>query len=161
MGVIAGRPETNMGQGTSGPAVAAAALPFLSVMPGPGTSGLVGLDIIGKVLRKRAGKLTADDGDTSGDDAASVVRGLVADIRRATEGKFNIVVIKATIDHDASGIKDTLKEEEELPHREYGTYKVYVFGKGTFVNKGDGGFSSVCCSGKYTQSGGRYTFQEI
>ena len=46
------------------------------------------------------------------DDAASVVRGLVADIRRATEGKFNIVVIKATIDHDASGIKDTLKEEE-------------------------------------------------
>ena len=46
------------------------------------------------------------------DDAASAVRGLVADIRRATEGKFNIVVIKATIDHDASGIKDTVTEEE-------------------------------------------------
>ena len=39
-------------------------------------------------------------------------------------------------------------------------YKVYIFSKGTFVNKGDGGFTNFCCSGNYTQSGGRYKFQE-
>ena len=43
---------------------------------------------------------------------------------------------------------------------EYGTYKVYVFGKGVFVNKGDGGFRNICCIGKYNQAGGRFTFQE-
>ena len=49
-----------MGQGTSGPAVATAALPFLSIVPGCGPSA----EMIGRVLRKRAGRLTADDGDT-------------------------------------------------------------------------------------------------
>ena len=46
------------------------------------------------------------------DDAASAVRGLVAEIKRCSGGAFNIVVIKATVDHDASGIKDTLQEEK-------------------------------------------------
>ena len=40
-------------------------------------------------------------------------------------------------------------------------YKVYIFGSGTFVNKGDGGFSNIAVSGKYTHSGGRYNFLDF
>ena len=46
------------------------------------------------------------------DDVASVLRGFMAGLKKTTEGKSNIVIIKASIDHDASGIKDTVTEEE-------------------------------------------------
>ena len=104
----------------------------------------------------------------------------MAEIRRHTDR--NIVAIKSTVEHDASGIRDTMEEEmvslmysyisrhfcysiirlscQELDGAEHGTYKVYVFGKGVFVNKGDGGFTNICCIGKYNQAGGRFTFQE-
>ena len=36
----------------------------------------------------------------------------MAGLKKSTEGKSNIVIIKASIDHDASGIKDTVTEEE-------------------------------------------------
>lgn len=109
------------------------------------------------VMGRRGGRRVA-----SNDDVASALRGFVRAVRRHTEGKFNIVVIKQTVKHDASGIMDTLEEVEEIsPHPEYGTYMVYIFGKGTFVNKGDGGFHNICCSGKYSHSSGRYKFQEI
>ena len=39
-------------------------------------------------------------------DAASVLRSAVAKIRRGAEYKVNVVIIKSTIDHDASGIVD-------------------------------------------------------
>ena len=39
-------------------------------------------------------------------DAASVLRAAVATTKRMTEGKSNIVIVKSTIDHDASGIKE-------------------------------------------------------
>ena len=40
------------------------------------------------------------------------------------------------------------------------TYMVYIFKKGTFVLKGDGGFHNFICSGKYIKSGNRYKFSE-
>ena len=40
---------------------------------------------------------------------ASSVRGLLAEIRRHTAS--NIVAIKSTVEHDASGIRDTMEEE--------------------------------------------------
>ena len=46
----------------------------------------------------------------SNEEAATAVRALVAEIWRETEGKFNIVVIKSSNDHDASGIKDTMED---------------------------------------------------
>ena len=50
---------------------------------------------------------------------------------------------------------------QEFPHPEHGTYKVYVFGKGVFVNNGDGGNKNIVVEGKYSgPSSGRYTFQE-
>jgi len=112
-------------------------------------------------LARTIARLTADDGDNSGDDVASAVRGLLAEIKRLSGGKFNIVIIRGTNDHDASGIKDTLEEEKELPHPEYGMYKIYIFGSGTFVNKGDGGFSNIAVSGKYTHISGRYNFLDF
>ena len=65
-----------------------------------------------------------------------------------------------------------------MQHKNNDIYLTYVFGKGTFVNQvvaysyifyifgtfmnqGDGGFRNICCSGNFTQSGGRYMFQEI
>ena len=45
------------------------------------------------------------------DDLASAIRGLVAAIKRQTGGRGNIVCIRGTIDHDVSGIKDTIVEE--------------------------------------------------
>ena len=46
----------------------------------------------------------------SNEEAATAVRALVAEIWRETEGKFNVVVIKLSNDHDASGIIDTLED---------------------------------------------------
>ena len=46
----------------------------------------------------------------SHDEVYSALLGLMAEIQRDTEGKFNIVVIKKEIKHDASGIMDTLEE---------------------------------------------------
>ena len=45
------------------------------------------------------------------DDVASAVRGLLAEIKCLSGGKFKIVIIRGTNDHDASGIKDTLEKE--------------------------------------------------
>ena len=45
------------------------------------------------------------------DDAGSALRSAVAFMRRQMEEageKWNIVIVKATIDHDASGIMETL-----------------------------------------------------
>ena len=46
----------------------------------------------------------------SNEEAATNVRALVAEIWRETEGKFNVVVIKSSNDHDASGIKETMED---------------------------------------------------
>ena len=46
----------------------------------------------------------------SNEEAATAVRALVAEIWRETEGKFNVVVIKASNDHDNSGIRETIED---------------------------------------------------
>merc|ERR1719289_783952 len=81
-------------------------------------------------------------------DAASVLRAAVANMKRGSEEKINIVIVKSTIDHDASGLKEM--QEKEVPGMKLdkhfadgdevltgSTYMVYIFKKGTFVLKGD------------------------
>ena len=46
----------------------------------------------------------------SNEEVATSVRALVAEIWRETEGKFNVVVIKSSNDHDASGIRETIED---------------------------------------------------
>ena len=46
------------------------------------------------------------------DDVSSAMKGCMAALKKSTKGKYNIVIIKESIDHDASGIKDTVTEEE-------------------------------------------------
>ena len=60
----------------------------------------------------------------SNDDAASVLRAAVADIRRMTEGKFNIVMIKSTIDHDASGIIETMEDSVVIVSNIHGLHEL-------------------------------------
>ena len=63
--------------------------------------------IIGWFLGKRKGSTIVL---YSNEEAATNVRALVAEIWRETEGKFNVVVIKSSNDHDASGIKETMED---------------------------------------------------
>ena len=60
-----------------------------------------------------------------------------------------------------SSIKLIIKLSFQVLESPVGPYMVYVFGKGTFVNNGDGGFHNFCCKGKYTKSGNRYMFSAM
>ena len=41
------------------------------------------------------------------------------------------------------------------------TYLIYMFVKGTFVLKGDGGFHNFCVGGNYIKHGNRYKFNSM
>merc|ERR1711971_1000349 len=93
-------------------------------------------------------------------DRAQGTQVAVAEARRQTEGKYNIVCIKAGHNYDISGIMPTLFKSKEIDLCGY-KYMVYIFVEGTFVNHGDGGYINWCFWGNFSRDGGRLTFTRI
>lgn len=71
---------------------------------------------------------------------------LVAEARRESEGRYNILVIKAGHAYDITRMSDYLYKTEE---KEVGgcRYKIYAFTQGTVVVKGDLGLINLDCWG--------------
>merc|ERR1711971_165895 len=90
-------------------------------------------------------------------DRAQGTQVAVAEARRQTEGKYNIVCIKAGHNYDISGILPYMYKSQEINLCGY-KYMVYIFVKGTFVNNGDGGFINWAFWGNANRDGGRVTF---
>jgi len=97
---------------------------------------------------------------SSNNDRAQGTQVAVAEARRQTEGKYNIVCIKAGHNCDIGGIMPTLFKSKEIDLCGY-KYMVYIFVEGTFVNHGDGGYINWCFWGNFSRDGGRLTFTRI
>lgn len=99
-------------------------------------------------------------GDDHKPERGNGTQELVAEARRKTEGKYNIMVIKAGHNYDINGISPYLYKTEE---KEVGgtRYKIYAFNEGTFVNRGDGGYINWAFWGNFTRDGGTVHFKPL
>merc|ERR1712008_390466 len=92
-------------------------------------------------------------------------RELLAEARRVSEGKYNIMVVKADHEYDMTGISPYIYQTQE--HEAGGVrYKIFAFTQGTFVlqgdqSDGDGGFINWAFWGNSTRNGNSVHFKPL
>ena len=99
-------------------------------------------------------------GNDASTERANGTKEHVAEARRVTEGKYNVMVIKAGHSYDMDGITPFLYKTEEHEAGGY-RYKIYTFTQGRFINHGDGGYLNWAFWGNYTRDGGIVDFSPM